>query len=381
MDARLVVLGIDHPYTKEPGSAAEATAKAIFENRGSAPRLFRNSLVFLAVDQTRLQDLDEAARRYLAWESILAEKEKPLDLTPHQVKQAEAQRDSADAAVTARLPEAFQWLLVPVQSSPQANIEWQAFRLSGADPLAVRVSKKLRNDELLVTALAGTRLRLELDRVPLWRGDHVAIKQLVDDFARYLYLPRLQAPSVVLGAIRDGLGLLLWPQDSFAYADSFDETAGRYRGLRCGQHLPISEANLSGLIVRANIARTQQEADTALAARGTAATDAGTTAPDERGETASGQPSSIDTSTTVPQTSVPTRFHGSVALDPTRVGRDAGRIADEVIAHLAGLVGSTVKVTLDIEAEIPAGAPDNVVRTVTENSRTLKFTNQGFESE
>ena len=30
----------------------------------------------------------------------------------------------------------------------------------------------------------------------------------------------------------------------------------------------------------------------------------------------------------------------------------------------------------------PAGAPDNVVRTVTENSRTLKFTgNSGFEVE
>ena len=37
-------------------------------------------------------------------------------------------------------------------------------------------TEKLRNDELLVTALAGTRLRMELDRVPLWRGDHVAVK-------------------------------------------------------------------------------------------------------------------------------------------------------------------------------------------------------------
>ena len=44
--------------------------------------------------------------------------------------------------------------------------------------------------------------------------------------------------------------------------------------------------------------------------------------------------------------------------------------ADEVIAHLAGLVGASVKVTLEIEAEIEAGAPENVVRTVTENSRT-----------
>lgn len=75
------------------------------------------------------------------------------------------------------------------------------------------------------------------------------------------------------------------------------------------------------------------------------------------------------------------RFHGSVTLDPTRVGRDASRIADDVIAHLVGLVGSDVKVTLEIAAEIPHGAPDNTVRTVTENARTLKFIDQGFESD
>ncbi len=70
---------------------------------------------------------------------------------------------------------------------------------------------------------------------------------------------------------------------------------------------------------------------------------------------------------------------GTVTLDPTRVGRDASRIADEVVAHLGGLMDSTVKVTLEIEAEIPSGAPENVVRTVTENSRMLKFTSHGFE--
>jgi len=77
----------------------------------------------------------------------------------------------------------------------------------------------------------------------------------------------------------------------------------------------------------------------------------------------------------------PKRFHGSVELDTTRVGRDASRIAEEVISHLVGLVGAKVTVTLEIEAKIPDGAPDNVVRTVTENSRTLKFTDQGFEEE
>ena len=68
-------------------------------------------------------------------------------------------------------------------------------------------------------------------------------------------------------------------------------------------------------------------------------------------------------------------------LDPTRVGRDASRIAEEVIAHLSGLVGAKVTVTLEVEAETPSGVPDNVVRTVTENCRTLKFMSQGFEKE
>jgi hypothetical protein len=38
-------------------------------------------------------------------------------------------------------------------------------------------------------------------------------------------------------------------------------------------------------------------------------------------------------------------------------------------------------VTLEIEANIPGGAPDQVVRVVTENGRTLKFVSQGFEEE
>src|SRR5713101_486780 len=202
IDARLVVLGVAHAYSKEPNNAAETMAKAIFETRGNAPRLYRNTVVFLAADKTRLQDLDEALRKFLAWESILGEKDR-LDLSPHQVKQAETQKTAADGVVTARLPETYQWLLVPTQANPQAAVVWQAIRLSGQEVLAMRASKKLRNDELLITSFGATRLRMEMDRIPLWRGDHVTIKQLVDDFGRYCYLPRLKDAAVLLGAVRD----------------------------------------------------------------------------------------------------------------------------------------------------------------------------------
>ena len=37
-------------------------------------------------------------------------------------------------------------------------------------PSRVRASRKLENDSLLITKYAGTNLRLELDKVPLWPG-------------------------------------------------------------------------------------------------------------------------------------------------------------------------------------------------------------------
>ncbi|GMV60080.1 MAG: hypothetical protein AMXMBFR72_31730 [Betaproteobacteria bacterium] len=375
LDARLVVLGVEYPYSKEPGNAAELAAKAILETRGNTPRLYRNTLVFLAVDKTRWQDLDEAIRKYLAWQSILGEKE-ALNLDPHQVKQAETQKQAADGSVTARLPEAYQWLLVPTQKDPASPIEWQAIRLSGADALAVRASKKLKNEELLIASFGPTRLRMELDRVPLWRGDHVAIRQLTEDFAKYPYLPRLADPGVLAQAARDGVALLTWENDSFAYAESFDEPAGRYRALRAGAGLAVGD-DAPGLLVKPDVARRQMDAESA------ARTGASDRSPAEQGDRRAeqGEDSVADTGGGRKEPAKPRRFHGTVVLDAARVGRDAGRIAEEVIAHLQVLPGAQVRVTLEIDAEIPAGAPDNVVRTVTENSRTLRFTSHGFEAE
>jgi predicted AAA+ superfamily ATPase len=372
LDARLVVLGIDYPYSKDQGSPAEIAAKAILEMRGNSPRLYRNTLVFLAADKTRLQDLDEAARRYLAWASILTE-QKELNLDPQQVKQAEIQKESADDAVVARLPETYQWLLVPGQATPQAAVTWQALRLSGQDALAVRVSKKLRNDELLITSFAASRLLMELERVPLWRGDHVPIRLLLQDFGRYVYLPRLKDSAVLLGAIEAGFGLLTWMQDSFAYAESYDEDNQRYRGLRGGQPMMVSEGD-TGLLVRPVVARRQLEAEAAAVAP---VVDPKPTPP---GPKPPGPKPPEPTPPPPPKTG-PKRYHGAVELDPQRVGRDASIIADEVLTHLVGLVGSQVRVTLEIEVTMPDGAPDHVVRAVTENGRTLKFADNGFERE
>ncbi|MGI9179582.1 MAG: hypothetical protein ACR2H9_03680 [Longimicrobiaceae bacterium] len=288
------------------------------------------------------------------------------------------QRTRAEEAIRARIPETYIWALVPGQREKTGSLEWSEIRLQGQEPLAVRASRRLRNDELLVTVYASTLLRMELDRIPLWRGDHVTLKQLADDFAQYLYLPRLKDPGVLLGAVNGGLRTFSWELDSFAYAQGYDDATGRYRGLTAGQG-GTAVLDSSAVLVTPDAAKRQlAEAtggDGGGGGGGEGGGDGGGGGGGDGSGGGNGGGGGVITKTQ------PQRFHGSVALDPARTARDASRIAEEVLQHLAALVGADVEVTLEIQARVPGGVPDNVVRTVTENCKTLRFVSHGFESE
>ena len=388
-EAKLVILSPDYPHSAKTDSSAGRQAAAEILNRGSAGRNCGNMLVFLAADKARFVDLDKAVRSYLAWQSI--EKDTvSLNLTPFQVSQVEQRLASSDQAVKGRIPETYVWLLVAGQKRPEPGqafpaVEWQEFRLQGQDWLAERASKKLKNDGLLITSMGGAVLRFEIDQVPLWRGNHVGVKQLADDFAKYLYLPRVKNAQVILDAIQDGVGRLTWSQDTFAYADYYDAAADRYRGLEAGRR-PTVQLNANSVVVKPDVAAAQIEKDSAPppttgtgsgtgegAGAGAGTTGSGTAG--TGGETGKG----AGVAEAKPKAPVLRRFHGCAKIDATRLSRDVDVIAGSVVQHLAGLLGAKVTITVEIEAEIPSGAPDNVVRTVTENCRTLKFENSGFE--
>jgi predicted AAA+ superfamily ATPase len=381
-EARLVVLGPEHPHSKgQADSAARKEAQGILDNRGSSPRSYKNTMVFLAGDASRLKDLHAAIRQFLAWKSIWDEREL-LNLDPFQSKQADTKRKNADDTVSVRIPEAFQWLLVPNQPDPKGSLEWTETRLQGSDSLALRASKKLKGEEMLLVQMGGIRLRLELDRVPLWRGNEVPVKQLVEDFATYLYLPRLRDSDVLIAAIREGITQLTWQSETFAYAQSKDAD-GRYLGLVGGGHAAVQSEGGS-IIVKPDVAAAQQLRD-AEDSKAKAGNGPGTIAEGDEiraveQEAKSGATDEVDTvSPPPPAATVYRRFHGSVQLDSLRVGRDASRITDEVIQHLSKHVGANVEVTLEIRAEIPDGATEKTIRDVTENCRTLRFDSFGFE--
>ena len=375
LETRLVVLAPEHCHTRTGPSDAQAQADAILVSRGAQPRVYKNALAFLAADKARLADLEDRVRWYLAWKEIVDEKTQ-LDLAPLQQDQAEAQRSSVRASVSALLPETYQWLLVPERAKPAGEMNWQSHRLSGQGPLAERAAKKLRRDDLMITEMDGSILKREIDRVPLWDGDHISLRTLVTYFASYLYLSRVAAPKVIIRAAEGGIAGLTWEHDGFAYAEGYDEERKRYRGLKAGERLTLSEDS-SGLLVRSEAARAQLDAELAKPPSPIALV--GPEKPYPNPSTTGPTPATVgETGPSGVQKQVPVRFHGAVELSAARAGLEASKIAAEVISHLTGQLGATVRVTLEIEASVPDGVPDHVVRTVTENANVLKFKQQGF---
>jgi hypothetical protein len=151
------------------------------------------------------------------------------------------------------------------------------------------------------------------------------------------YLPRLKNPDVLLASVMDGLGLTTWRQDSFASADSYDDKANRFRGLLCGRTRGLAEADAPGMVVKAEAALRQIEAEKTpppVVVDGKK----NTTTESKGFPAADGEPPLPPP----PLARKPKRFHNSVALDPALVTSAAGVIAESVIVQLSALVGSNV---------------------------------------
>jgi hypothetical protein len=215
----------------------------------------------------------------------------------------------------------------------------------------------------------------------LWRdSDRIDLKKLWEYLAKYPYLPRLRDEQVLLNAVQEGVAALLW-NENFAYATGWDEVRQRYLGLKAGEYITGTLSSQS-LLVKPEVAQQQIDADAAAQAQ--KAQDQQTVREESSsyGTDVVTPPGDGNGATVIPTRSVkPERFYGSVKLDALRLQRDVGQITNEVIQHFTSLVGAEVEITLDIQVRIPDGLPDNVVRTITENCRVLKFTNQEFEQE
>jgi predicted AAA+ superfamily ATPase len=388
--ARLVVLRPEatHRQGKTDTPALQA-AWQILDKRGTSPRLMKNMLLFVAPDAGAVDGLDQAIRQYLAWEWV-KKNEDQLNLDTYGRNQAIENQKRWDQTATGRLNETYVWLLTPFQDGA-GPWRWEATRIGGSNPSETfvgRAARKLRSGEQLITQWSPVHVKMLLDQWFWKETGHYEVKRLWEALTNYGYLPRLANERVLRDAIAAGLR----SQDYFGYAGSVSPT-GRYEGLVFGEGAPTDAVLIDAVsvLVKPEVAIRQLEADERkrredeerrrLAIEGAGGGTSGT--PRRVGEDGPGRddwPPVIQPPMIEPKPpAVLRRFYGSVSVDPQRAIRDATTVVNEVLQHLTGLTDANVTVTIEIAADLPNGAPDHVVRTVTENCRTLKFKASGFE--
>lgn len=385
-------------------------------------------VVFLAADAKRYEELDDAVRQYLAWRELAGTEDRirELELPPQQAAQARKRLKDADETVALRISASYQWLLVPVQttSSPLRIDELKAD--TSKDRLAERASDRLKNADMLRAVQGAENIRLDLDQhlSSVWSAPsatgHVTVGKLWEYYCQYPYLPRLAERAVLERGIHAVFGLLTWEMQGFAVATGYDAATGRYTGLALPHEDTPPQLTDLTLLVRPDLARAQRDAERAAAAAAEAARRAEEEARRAGGTGGSGSSSGGDVSTglggsddsagagidgadgagagtggtagggtipgpesgstgTTPPAPKNVRFYGTVSLDPERYTRDFGRLYQEVIQHLAAPDDVDLKITVEIEAVKKDGFPDDKARIVSENARTLKFDQSGFE--
>lgn len=365
---RAVVLGVAHPHSGRDGSEALLKARDIVMQRGSNPRVYRNLLVFLAADIRQLDGLKDSVRTALAWGEIVRDTER-LNLTQSDSALAKAKLTEANETVKTRLKESWCYLHYPTQESPQANIEWASGKIPAQDGLLGRASKKLVAEEGLLTELGPARLDRDLQKY-IWNGKaHLSLKDLREYLGRYVYLPRLQAPTVLIKTVQAAIsGTVPGP---FAYAERWDEHTDTYFGLAIdGVINSIVTIDSDSVIIKPAVAESHRPAPAAAVAPAASGLQPGS--PSAGAAQAAGVPSSgVEKK--------PTRFFGTVMISADRPARDIHQIVESIVEQLTTIPGAEVKLKLEIDAEVPGGLDRTKVRTLVENANTLGFVEKTLE--
>ncbi|MEX0283328.1 MAG: DUF499 domain-containing protein [Paracoccaceae bacterium] len=368
---RAVILGVAHPHNGRDGSEAQKAAREILMQRGTVPRVYRNTLVFIAAEARQIDSLKEAVRAALGWDQVARESDNGrLDLKTSDISMAKDKQKEARETMRTRLQECWSYLLYPHQDSAHAEFEWSSGKIPAQDGLLSRASRKLVSDEALLPELGPTRLDRDLQKY-IWNGKpHLHLKDLWEYLNRYLYLPRIKNQQVLVKAVQAAVtGIVAGP---FAYADGWDEASDSYSGLLIEStrdpHVIISGESV---ILKPDVAEAHRPVPKA----------------DEIGDSHAGTTDSpTDDKSSVPENSdqgaengeqpkerKPTRFMGTVMISADRPARDIHQIVEAIVEQLTTIPGSDVTLKLEIDAEVSQGLDRSKVRTLLENATTLGF--------
>ena len=131
----LVILGPSVPHVGKGTAkslATDAVTETLMRCRASQ-RAFRNTLVFVAADESSLANAREVMRKALAWRSIVDDERLQQQLTQAQVKDAGEKAKTYENAALKAARSAWSHILYPVKSETAG----QPFNLEH-DPITTR---------------------------------------------------------------------------------------------------------------------------------------------------------------------------------------------------------------------------------------------------
>lgn len=369
--ARLVILHPSHSHSKNAqDSLAMKFAQESLEKRGSAQRINKNMLVYLAPDTKRLEELMEAVRDLLAWQNIASRIEE-MNLSPQQAKQATTRRDQANEGVTSRIAQTYIWAIVPEQPDPSKPIEWTVEKAEGQETsLAARASEKLVRAGLFTDIASPRMIRMDLDSKlsKAWESGHLNVGQLWAFYCSYPYLTRMKNRKVLADAISESLSGMMFEEEGFALAEGFESSTGVYAGLVLpGGRSLFGAITDQTLVVKPEVAKAQVPAVV--------------TPPIDLPAGTVPTPITARTTPGVIELKASTRFFGVYEVDPERYSRDLNRLSQEILQHLSSIDGVDLDITIEIHAAVKEGFAADKIRVILENARSLKFKNSSFEGE
>ena len=328
-------------------------------------------LVFLAPDASKMAQLSQSVRRYLAWKSIVEEKES-LNLDTYQMNQAKKSKNNLDESIQTMLPFVYEWLLVPkLEMGSKPN--WIGYHLGAVDgnnPI-LKASRKLIAEEELLIEWSPRLLKTELDQKRLWKDQlELPIHQLWGYFTQYVYLPRLKNQEVLRQAIQKGLA----SKDFFGFARrKTDDTYHGFLFNQLGAQIWIDEQSLLIKPELARIILAQQDKEKAEKNKKLAEVSPVMEKPNPNPQTIPKEKPMEKPKTTLK------RFNGIAKLDPERLIRDVSVISEEMIQLLQSLDQVELDIQLDMEIRVPKGIPDHLVRALKENGKQLNVQVEFYE--
>lgn len=362
---RLIFLAPEQYYSREETRLAFEAVLEYIRSNGSKPRHRSNRLVFLSPDYGSLTRLRDCIRVALAWGSIVEDvRDGRLNIDQLQKKQAEKELQTAEDVLPRVARECYKWVLCPVQHSPtETKPLVEAFPLNtSGSMLGSEIERVCVDNELVITTWSPIHLRTKLKEL-YWKADKPTVGAMLfwEDTMRYLYLPRLRSSGVLEQAIVKGAA----SRDFFG--TTYAQNGEIYEGFKFGN----SNIQLDDTILLI-------EPDAAKKYEATHPTPVPGGIPTPTVPPVPGAPSPI-TPPTPGGSPKAHNFIGTAEVNASTAKMRLVQIAEEVISVLASDSQATVKVSVEITADFPDGASDQVKRAVSENTTSLGFKNKTWE--